>query len=719
MHFYPVPARAPIHSIVVMSPVDRITVGKEHYTPIRHDRDVIKVVHEDDPGHEMVFTHQEFGNLLRQKKASIHYGYHKPEVKLLEIIYRGRKLEEFDERRRTLALMRERLIYWWRAKQVNSVEKIPLTAASQEILDGLWVKVQREFKGSVRCDVNGDGFGAPSMSTFKKFFRTYKKFNDNPLSLIQRYDGWSNKKTFALSPVSLSFATLEARRYLSRGKPSKEKVFEDYKAALLIKNASRVERGLEELPPVGRTKFKEIIKSFAAFDVMASREGEDAALKHFLPVTRGFDVDRPGARVEMDEWKVDLKTFFATLGQLQNIPEELHSELEKVRVHFVVAIDVATRYVPALHVTLNPSGEAASDALRMILTDKTLISELAGAKTPWFGCVLPEEMFMDNGTAFASETLVNKLKMLGIAVTRPSAGNAPGRATIERVFGTLGPIWTSFYDGQTFRNIDEKGNYNPAALTTLFVEELAKNAVFGLCDIYHNRPHSSLGGMTPHNAWVRACEQFGYRHPPSDLEMIHAFGVPAKAKISPYGIVKWDIPYGNETLTNERLQYGQQEFDFKYDPARINSIAVKGTEGWFIVDNLLGFNTEVCEAEWVLSGERDDVRDAKDEETSLNHRLHAINRLRRNGEAATLRANFHPMVVDDAKLVQARKQIFHGYAPVTPSGSAVALISELTKPFDPLHDGSVGPVQYLPLEDEPEQVPQAPLSVNDEFDDDL
>lgn len=719
MHFYPVPARAPLHSIVVMCPLDRITVGKENYTPIRQDRDIIKVVHEDDPGHEMVFTHQEFGVLLREKKASIHYGYHKPEVKLLEILYRGRKFEEFDERRRTLALMRQRLIHWWRVKLLNSAEKIPLTEASQEILDGLWVKVQREFKGSVRCDVNGPGFAAPPMSTFKKFFRTYRKFNDNPLSLIQRYDGWSNKKTFGLSPVSLSYATLEARRYLSRGKPSKEKVFQDYKAALLVENVSRVERGLDELQPVGRTKFKEIIKSFAAFDVMSSREGEDAALKHFLPVTRGFDIDRPGARVEMDEWKVDLMTFFATLAQLQDIPEELHKELEKVRVHFVVAIDVATRYILALHVTLNPSGEAACNALRMILTDKTLISELAGAKTPWFGCVLPEEMGMDNGTSFASETLVNKLKMLGIAVTRPSAGYAPGRATIERVFGTLGPIWTSFYDGQTFRTITEKGDHEPSDYATLFVEELAKNAVFGLCDIYHNRPHSSLGGMTPHNAWVRACEDFGRRHPPSDLEMIHAFGKPGKAKISPYGIVHWDIPYGNEDLTNERLEHGQQEFDFKYDPARINSIAVKGTKGWFIVDNLLGFNTDVCEAEWIVSGNRDDVRDAKDEATSLNHRLHAINRLRRNGEAATLRANFHPMVADEAQLVDARKPIFHGYAPVTPSGSSVALISELTKPYDPLHDGSVGPVEYHILEDEPVQVAKPPISLNDEFDDDL
>ncbi|WP_312403711.1 DDE-type integrase/transposase/recombinase [Rhizobium sp.] len=720
MHFHPVPAHAPLNSIVALCGLDRITVRKEHYTPIFQNRDCIKIVHEDDPNAEMVLTHAEFGELLRTKKASIRYGFHRPEVKLLEILYNGRKFEDFDIRRKTLALMRQRQIHLWRVKLLNSDKKIPLTPASQEIIDGVWSTVQREFGKSNRCDVEVMGFNPPPMSTFKVLLRKYTKFGDNPLCLIQRHGG-PGRKYMVLCPKAVSFATKEARAYLSRSKPTKEFVLGQYRAALAEENKKRAQSGLEPLAAVGRTKFKEIIKTFSAFDVMASRDGEDAALKHFTPVTRGFDVERPGARIEIDELKVNGMALFAQLGQLQDIPEELHEELEKVRVHFVIAIDVATRYILALHVTLDPSGEAASQALRMILTDKTLQSELAGAKTPWFACVLPEEMFMDNGSGFTSEKFVNLLKMLGISVTRPSAGNAPGRATVERVFGTLGPIFTSFYDGSTFRNVMEKGDRVPADFATLFVEELWKNSVVAVCDIYHNRPHSSLGGMTPHNAWVRACEIYGLRHPPGDEEMLHAFGKPGRAKISQYGIVHWDIPFGNEQLTLERMDAGQQEFDIKYDPQCINYILVHGSKGWFVVDNLLGFTTEVSEAEWLKAGHAPGIHDAKDAETSLSHRLDAINRLRRNGEAATLRANFDSMIYDETRLEKARKQVFHGYEPAPASGSPVALISTLTKPYDPLHDGAVGPIQYHELDDEPvADVTEDPsTSQFDEDDDDL
>jgi putative transposase len=708
MHHFPVPAHTLYNAVVALSSLDRVMYGNEPYIPKSQDRDVVTMFHEFDPLREVTLTRVELGELLHTKKIAIHYKYHTPEIKTLDLKINGRVMEDFSVRRQTICLMRQRFVHLWRSEEVERGEKIPRSKVSKDLVARIWGQVQAEFRQSKRCDVAGTGFSTPSIATVNRFFRRYEKHNDNVLALIPLTDGPGRKNTTE-HPEALSFATEQARRYLSRTKPSKALVYTMYEAKLLEENKARAALGEPPLHQFGRTKFEQIINSFPKYQVVSSRDGESKAVRHFSPVTRGFDVRRPGQMVQMDEWKTDMFTFFSRIGEIRNIPKVFHKHLKKIRIWIVVIIDVATRYVLGMHFTSTTTGEAAVEAVRMMLTDKTIYSRLSGAQTDWLGRLLPEEMYMDNGPAFTSEVLINTLNKLGISVTRPSAGDAPGRATIESFFGSMGPIWTSFHDGQTFSNIFERGDRDPEECTTLFVEEFAKLATLGVCDVYHRTPHSSLGGMTPHNAFARACEDYGYRHPPGDAQMLHAFGKIATGKISQYGLTRLSIPYGNEMLTDERLHSGQEEFTFKYDPARINSIIAKGRNGWFVVDNLLGFTTDVSEAEWLASAKSPNLPSAKDQREELEIRLTAINRMRRSGEAATLRANFDPIVAEEAELERVRQQIYNGYEPV-PSGMSVELISELAIPEDPLHDGGVGPVKFHPVDGENPATDVAPRS---------
>ncbi|WP_160320224.1 hypothetical protein, partial [Rhizobium ecuadorense] len=66
-------------------------------------------------------------------------------------------------------------------------------------------------------------------------------------------------------------------------------VYEGYKAAVHKENEARKAAGKLQFHTFGKTKFYEIIESFAAFDVMAQREGPEAARKHFAPNLRMHD----------------------------------------------------------------------------------------------------------------------------------------------------------------------------------------------------------------------------------------------------------------------------------------------------------------------------------------------------------------------------------------------------------------------------------------------
>ncbi|MCH0781397.1 hypothetical protein, partial [Klebsiella pneumoniae] len=79
----------------------------------------------------------------------------------------------------------------------------------------------------------------------------------------------------------------------------------------------------------------------------------------------------------------------------------------------------------------------------------------------------------------------------------PQVGQPNKRATVERSFGTTRTQFLQHFTGQTFANVTDKGDYDPGANASLFVDELAQALVLYDVDIYHNTPHEGLFGETP------------------------------------------------------------------------------------------------------------------------------------------------------------------------------------------------------------------------------
>jgi putative transposase len=334
-------------------------------------------------------------------------------------------------------------------------------------------------------------------------------------------------------------------------------------------------------------------------------------------------------------------------------------------------------------------------------------SRLVGAKTDWIGEVKPKLIVMDNGSEFTNEKVTDALKALRVDAVFPPAGQPKKRPFIESLFHTLGPLLHSFYSGQTFRSIDEKGDYDPALHASMFVDEFVALFILGVCDIYHNRPHGSLGGRTPHSEWCYMVEEFDVADvPPDDEEMLRAFGEPDTATLDKYGVRRMGVHYRNERLDNSFLDRDNQPVEIKVDKTRINDILVKDKKGWFLVENQTGIDSDMSEAEWVRAGKMRRTEAAEDTAGGMDALFDAVNKSRKAGESAVIRAGMSPMKQSQAERERDRKGVFHGYEPQHSTNTTRQLADELALPDDDLRSGEL--VTAISVS----EVPAAPTSAS-------
>ncbi|QRM44597.1 hypothetical protein [Rhizobium sp. BG4] len=489
------------HPVPMLSDTDVLRIGNERYVPSGRRFDGYRFINEDDPEDRFVLKFDDINARIDAGTAKIAYGAKSPEREYLELLFKGRRFDELGEDAKRIARLRERLFLAYDKECLLNGHK---NRSSDDFAS--WIEPEwRKVLGPVRSDSTKSIF-PPSVSTFNRLYKRWIRYERNILSICPRYKA-PGKRTLTYEAESLDFATNEARGFMSRLKPRKSDVFETYKARIHKQNEERAAGGKLQLHQYGKSKFYDIIDSFPAFDVMQAREGLEAALRHFAPHLRMYDETYLGQRLEIDEVLTDMSVYFGMAGVLSDpgLTDKQRKLLKKIRLWVVVIVDVATRYVLAAKVTPAPSSRATLETLRLMMTDKTFISECAGAETPWIGKVKPfGTMYMDHGSAFLAEDTSDALRALGVEPTRPETGNAKKRPHIESLFHTIGPLFTQFFDGRTFRSIEEKGDYDPRAHASLAASEFNEIIIQGICDLYHNKGHGSLGGQSPTTGWSSA-----------------------------------------------------------------------------------------------------------------------------------------------------------------------------------------------------------------------
>ncbi|NTI88499.1 Mu transposase C-terminal domain-containing protein [Rhizobium rhizogenes] len=689
------------HAIVKMRHSDRLTDGDVNWRPKKQDAEGWTFSNEGNANDERFMLHGELYTKLVSGAAKIRYGYSAPENQKLRAIFGDdTTINDIVGKRRPLALFREKLIKRFDAEWLALGKKPRWSMEKFEAKLRTWrTEIIAEMLGlddeetDTRADamIEVKAFPAPSVKTFRRDYKRYHACGGEVLGIVHRHHG-PGMHLRKVDADSVAFAHKQALNYMTDRKPSMAQVYRDYISALTKVNAERATRLLK----VTRHKFESIIAKFDEFDKWDGRHGRASALKRFGMVKRGINVLSVGERIEIDFWNVDLMTLFIEAGMWDILPPAYKEAVVGKRIWFVAAIDVATRYILAFRASTNPNAVSAAAAIRMIMSDKQHISDFVGAETPWIGMVQPRDIFSDNGKEFANGLVEGIMRAAKITFNRPQAGNPKARPFIESLFHSIGPLIASYFTGRTFGSIAEKGDYNPEHQMSLQVDEMIQLFMLAICDIYHNKPHSGLGGASPHNAWVRATQEHDIEFPSQDPKhMLHVFGTKFKRRIGQYGIPFMGIPYANEELHRQRTKYGQMEFEIKVDIENLEHIAVRGDKGWFVVENKVDIARNLSLAEWVVA--RDDLRNqhAIEAEAGLSAMNRTINRLAESGRAAALRANLTPrhLTAEHYDVVDA--ELFGAWVAVK-SANTPAVAQAFALPDDPLRTGSVSNSRLIP-----------------------
>ena len=222
-----------------------------------------------------------------------------------------------------------------------------------------------------------------------------------------------------------------------------------------------------------------------------------------------------------------------------------------------VVIDDYSRAVAGYFVFVGaPSAHQTSLALRQAIWRKD--------DPAWSICGLPDVLYTDNGSDFASRHLRQVAADLHVELTFSTPGVPQGRGKIERFFGTLTTELLPMLPGHMAPG--RRGA--PPNPPTLNLDELDAAIAAWITETYHGRPHSQTG-QQPLQRWAAG----GWiPRMPDSLEQLDLLLVAvAKARIVHRDGIRFQgLRYVSLTLA----AYVGEEVQIRYDPRDAGEIRV-------------------------------------------------------------------------------------------------------------------------------------------------
>lgn len=399
------------------------------------------------------------------------------------------------------------------------------------------------------------------VNTLYKWISLYES-HDRVSALLPRERSDKGTKKL-LAEVELVISNVIETEYLNKQKKSVSNIFREIKklcnaAGLPAPHANTV-----------RNRIAKISEEFR----MARREGRKKADESFSPIKGSF----PGANHPLDVWQIDhTKVDIILVDDIHRRPVG--------RPWITLAIDVFSRMVAGFYISFDPPGAMATGLClaNSILPKDTWLSKL-GVAGEWPIWGLPAKVHADNAKEFRGNMLKRACQEYAInlewrPVARPHFGGH-----IERLLGSLSKEIHTL-PGTTFSNTRDRGEYDSNATATLTLAEFEKWLTTMITDVYHRRPHSSLG-MSPLTKYREGI--FGTDGRPGT-------GLPAKIvdeiklrldfmpfeerSVQDYGVVIDSIHYYHDVLrpwinaTEPNNPKVKRKFLFRRDPRDISTV---------------------------------------------------------------------------------------------------------------------------------------------------
>lgn len=245
----------------------------------------------------------------------------------------------------------------------------------------------------------------------------------------------------------------------------------------------------QKLEPPHFNTIRNRLKQLDSYKTTKARHGSKAAEAEKLQLQGHFPgAEVPLAVVQIDHTPVDIILVDSIRRQPIGRP------------WLTLLIDVYSRMILGFYISFDPPGNLSMGlclAHAFLSKEKWLAGFGIDTKWPCWG--LPRTIHADNAKEFRGPLLQKACQEYGVNLEwRPVAKPRYG-AHIERLLGTLNKEIHGLA-GTTFSNTREKEKYDSDSEATMSLEEFEAWFTHLCVDVYHQRPHSSLG-MPPIMKW--------------------------------------------------------------------------------------------------------------------------------------------------------------------------------------------------------------------------
>jgi len=319
-----------------------------------------------------------------------------------------------------------------------------------------------------------------------------------------------------------------------------------------------------QLPLPSQRLVRSLVDSIPAYDRYVARYGRDAANNKYRSVQGHRTTQYPLERAEIDHTRLDMMVVDDQTG------------LPLGRPWITACIDDYTRCIIGIYVSFaDPSYLTVAKCLQHAFRPKTYLKkEQPELVNDWLAYGIMQELVVDNGMEFHSDSLESACLMLGIEIHYSARKTPWFKGKIERVLGSLNRGVAHSNPGTTFGNIFEKGDYDPSKHAVIRLSTLKKAINIWIVDHYHQKPHRALK-VSPSCAWENTISIDEIRLP-ADPKLLDAIGGKAMTRSLSHKGIEYDSLYYNSPELNQlRLRFGdKQEVEIRVNPEEISQIHV-------------------------------------------------------------------------------------------------------------------------------------------------
>lgn len=682
-----------------LSHQDKITIDGTEYSPATYDwiGHVLRRV--DNPDLHESFTHEDFHALRQAGRLSIDPGFYKKTTAKLRLPRGTSRITDLSPKTQIKVLWRkticDRILKLEAEGKVSRSDKSLKLAVAQIVAELLTREFANGRCGSADVSVKRP----PSPRTLRRWLRKYEACHYDAMAFV---DGWSrcgDRRSVRFGAEERALMAKYAEMYKSNRKPRKSDLLHDLHAEIDLQNEDRKKQGLRPLFKPSRKAFERVINALDPFEVEAGRTSPEAARKKFFIVRGGLEVTRPFERLELDEALIPLQAILIDAGIWETLSPKLKDEIKRGRYWLSAAIDAATRCYTAALLVENLSASTAVATLEMAVNDKSAYAAAAGCLTPWDMYGSPECVVQDSGSQFLSHEHCAAVTDLGAELLFPPAGLPQLRGRKERGFRTLNGLFSRM-DGQTFANVVAKGDYDAEARATLDIAEIGRMIVRWIVDVYHNRPHSGLGGETPRNAWLRLTRDFPVIPNPDPDVNRHIFGITLERRIGNEGIRILGLRYQSLQLQRLRADCRQKPVLVRVNPADLGKVSVRTQEGWCEVPCVKPGFDGVSVTRWLEAESLLRRTNATMAALALPVVQQAVRDIQETADQATRRAGIASPILGSAQIAKFEKARFRDFEIASDAGDAPAIFDAMDELETPAAaDDSARASDVLPGDD--------------------